>query len=158
MAKVGLIRVDSRLIHGQVITKWLTYSKANRIIVVDNELSKDSFMADIYAISAPSGIDVEILSIKDFIKSWKSNQCGDGILLILIKEVSTIYDLYKLGFSMRHVQLGGLPSGPDKKAIYKSVYLSKNEIQKLKEMAEEGIYIDMQVIPEDTKADFIKMI
>ena len=43
--EIGLIRVDSRLIHGQVITKWLNYSKANVIVVVDDELSKDSFMS-----------------------------------------------------------------------------------------------------------------
>lgn len=46
--EIGLIRVDSRLIHGQVITKWLNYSKANVIVVVDDELSKDSFMSEIY--------------------------------------------------------------------------------------------------------------
>lgn len=46
--EIGLIRVDSRLIHGQLITKWLNYSKANVIVVVDDELSKDSFMSEIY--------------------------------------------------------------------------------------------------------------
>ena len=67
--EIGLIRVDSRLIHGQVITKWLNYSKANVIVVVDDELSKDSFMSEIYTASAPNGIVVEILSIVDFMKN-----------------------------------------------------------------------------------------
>ena len=60
--EIGLIRVDSRLIHGQVITKWFNYSKANVIVVVDDELSKDSFMSDIFKASAPIGIFVNDLS------------------------------------------------------------------------------------------------
>ena len=40
MAKISLIRADFRLIHGQVITKWLKQSNANRIIIIDDALSK----------------------------------------------------------------------------------------------------------------------
>lgn len=93
--KVGLLRVDSRLIHGQVITKWLNYSKANVIVVVNDELSKDSFMADIYTASAPTGIDVLILSVDDFMNSIENNNFEGKTLLILTKDVETVFDLYK---------------------------------------------------------------
>jgi len=55
MAKISLIRLDSRLIHGQVITKWVKIAKANRIIIVDDELAQDDFMVMIYAAAAPKG-------------------------------------------------------------------------------------------------------
>ena len=42
---VKLTRIDYRLIHGQVITKWTNKAAANRIIVVNDELAKDKFMA-----------------------------------------------------------------------------------------------------------------
>ena len=32
------------------------------------------------------------------------------------------------------------------------------EINKLRDIANSGVYIDMQVIPEDTKSDLMKMI
>ena len=82
--EIGLIRVDSRLIHGQVITKWLNYSKANVIVVVDDELSKDSFMSEIYKASAPNGIIVEILSIDDFMKNTGTHKYSNKRLLILL--------------------------------------------------------------------------
>ena len=40
MSKIVLTRVDSRLIHGQVVTKWLQQSGANEILVVSDELEK----------------------------------------------------------------------------------------------------------------------
>lgn len=156
--EIGLIRVDSRLIHGQVITKWLNYSKANVIVVVDDELSKDSFMSEIYKASAPNGIIVEILSIDDFMKNTGTHKYSNKRLLILLKNIETVYELYLRQFKMEHIQLGGLPSGVGKKAIYKAIFLNEEEINKLRDIANSGVYIDMQVIPEDTKSDLMKMI
>ena len=156
--EIGLIRVDSRLIHGQVITKWLNYSKANVIVVVDDELSKDSFMSEIYTASAPNGIVVEILSIDDFMKNTVTHKYSNKRLLILLKNIETVYELYLRQFKMKHIQLGGLPSGVGKKAIYTAIYINEEEINKLRDIANSGVYIDMQVIPEDTKSDLMKMI
>ena len=46
MAEIKLFRIDSRLIHGQIITKWLKVSKADKIVVVDGTLAADDFMKD----------------------------------------------------------------------------------------------------------------
>lgn len=48
MAEIKLFRIDSRLIHGQIITKWLKVSKADKIVVVDGTLAADDFMKEIY--------------------------------------------------------------------------------------------------------------
>ncbi len=49
MSKIVLSRVDSRLIHGQVVTKWLQQSAANEIVVVSDELEQDEFLQSILA-------------------------------------------------------------------------------------------------------------
>lgn len=158
MAEIGLIRVDSRLIHGQVITKWLTYAKANRIIVVDDQLASDSFMSKIYANSAPKDIQVQILNLSDFNQIWQNQQLGQGVVLILFKDIATLYQVFKQGFPLKIVQLGGLPGGFGKEKIYKAISLTPTEKQQLIEIANAGNKIEMQVIPEDSKADFMKII
>lgn len=157
MAEINLIRVDSRLIHGQVITKWLRVTKANRIIIVDNQLAEDEFMGDIYAAAAPRNISVEITSVKQFMAEWKKNKLGEGIILLLLKDVQTSYILFKEGFPMEHLQLGGLPTGPGRTPIYKAIALDSQDIHQLKEMSSSGIYIDLHVIPEESKAEFNKL-
>ena len=42
---IKLIRVDERLIHGQVVTQWLNKSEANKIIIVDQFLSTNDFLS-----------------------------------------------------------------------------------------------------------------
>ena len=44
MKKASFARVDERLIHGQVMTSWLNYTGANKIIVIDDVTANDSFL------------------------------------------------------------------------------------------------------------------
>lgn len=61
MANIVLCRIDSRLIHGQVVTKWVGQSQANRIAVVSDELDADPFMKNIYLMAAPPNIKSGLL-------------------------------------------------------------------------------------------------
>ena len=58
MAEIKLFRIDSRLIHGQIITKWLKVSKADKIFVVDGTLAAEDFMNEIYIAAVPKGVSV----------------------------------------------------------------------------------------------------
>lgn len=61
MAEVQIARIDYRLIHGQVVTKWMKAYPAKRIVIVDSELAQDDFMADIYMMAAPAGTKVDVV-------------------------------------------------------------------------------------------------
>ncbi len=71
MANIVLCRIDSRLIHGQVVTKWVGQSQANRIAVVSDELDADPFMKNIYLMAAPPNIKVDCFSNQSFAAAWK---------------------------------------------------------------------------------------
>lgn len=85
MANITLTRIDSRLIHGQVIVKWSRIANGNRIVIVDDELEKDSFMVDIYQMAAPSGMSVEIYSTTRAAEEFKKDKMGEGKILLLLE-------------------------------------------------------------------------
>lgn len=58
---IELTRVDFRLIHGQVITRWLTQCQINEIVTIDNELAKDLFMQEVFKMAAPKGVKITIV-------------------------------------------------------------------------------------------------
>ena len=72
MSKIVLTRVDSRLIHGQVVTKWLQQSGANEILVVSDELEQDEFLQSIYLMAA--GVSVVIKGIESAKEYWESQE------------------------------------------------------------------------------------
>ena len=47
MATLSLVRIDHRLIHGQVMTMWSKEYVVDHIMCVDDPLSKDDFMKQI---------------------------------------------------------------------------------------------------------------
>src|SRR5699024_8723043 len=113
MAKIQMVRIDSRLIHGQVITKWLRQTNANRIVIINDALANDDFMKDIYEMAAPSNISVDIYSIDYAANYWKENEMGEGNLFILFKDIKTVYEVIEKGLPINEIQIGGLGSGPE---------------------------------------------
>ena len=110
MAKITLVRVDHRLIHGQVITKWVKIAQAQKIIIVDDFLGQDEFMADIYRMAAPSGVEVAILTAEDAGQAFQNNTLGDKNIFILFKNVDMANKAYKAGLKYEKIQLGGISS------------------------------------------------
>ena len=149
MADIQLIRADFRLIHGQVITKWLKQTGANKILIVDDELSKDVFMAEIYTMSAPPGIDVIIKSVDDAVASYKEENLGSGKLFVLFKNVDMIYDAYKKGFPFKELQIGGLGAGPGRKVVFGPITMDKVDGDRLTEMENDGIKVYLHQVPQE---------
>lgn len=86
MAEIKLFRIDSRLIHGQIITKWLKVTQADKIVVVDEMLAADDFMKEVYVAAVPKGISVDIYDTDQSnggmgtepVWRWKSASSGQG--------------------------------------------------------------------------------
>ena len=84
MGNLVLTRIDSRLIHGQVMTKWVNQVQANKIIVVSDELANDEFMRSIYLMSAPAGIEVVCLTEVQAVEEYQKDVFGNGNVLLLL--------------------------------------------------------------------------
>ncbi|ADO50052.1 PTS system mannose/fructose/N-acetylgalactosamine-transporter subunit IIB [[Enterobacter] lignolyticus] len=149
MANIVLCRIDSRLIHGQVVTKWVGQSQANRIAVVSDELDADPFMKNIYLMAAPPNIKVDCYSNESFAAAWKENQLGDGSVLVLLPSLSAMQDVVTLGFEVKSIQVGGLGGGPNRKAVFQNITLDEKDVGILNALKSRGIQVFFQTIPED---------
>ena len=56
------VRIDERLIHGQVAMVWTNTVGASRIIVANDEAVKDDMIIAALKISKPAGVKLSILS------------------------------------------------------------------------------------------------
>ncbi len=155
MAEIKLVRVDFRLIHGQIIIKWRKVFQTNKIIVIDNILAADEFMARIYASAAPADVVVKVYSEDRAMRIWEKNQFGDGKVMILFKDIETCCRMIEMGMEINEVQLGGVPHGNDKKVIMKAVSLNSTEMNMIQSIHDtHGVDISIQVVPENSKMEF----
>ena len=155
--KINLCRVDERLIHGQVMTAWVKKCWIKKIILVDDELASDDFMKEVLALSAPSGVKVEVRSVEDTLQTINSSDSDESTLL-LFKEVKFAYELYKVGYDLKELNIGNIGSSPIRKAITNQVYMSEEEKAMCREMNDKGVYVYIQKLPQDSQVDVMTKI
>lgn len=153
MGKIVLTRVDSRLIHGQVMTKWVNQVQANKIVIVSDELANDEFMKSIYLLSAPAGITVDCLTAVDAVKSYQDDFFGEGRILLLLPSLQMLESIFTAGVKVDSVQVGGLGGGPSRKVVFQNITLDDTDAKICEDLSAQGVSIVFQTIPEDAPQD-----
>lgn len=154
---ISLVRVDERLIHGQVMTAWVKSCWIKKIILVDDELARDDFMKEVLALSAPSGVRVEVRNVEDTLAAI-NNSTSEESTLLLFKEIKYAYNLYRSGYKFDELDIGNIGSSSIRKAITREVYMSEEEKNMCREMHENGIYVYIQKLPQDLQVDVMTKI
>lgn len=159
MSKIVLARVDSRLIHGQVVTKWLQQSAANEIIVVSDELEQDEFLQSIYLMAAPPGVEVIIKGTETVKEYWENEAAAkNSKVLFLVPDLMTLREMVEVGVVKEAIQVGGLGGGPSRKNVVKNINLSEEDVEILEGLLAKNMEVYFQAIPEETPVPIQKLI
>lgn len=145
---IELTRVDFRLIHGQVITRWLTQCNINEIVTIDTALSQDAFMQEVFKMAAPKGVKIQIVSTEDAVKLQQAGAFEQKRVMILFKSVQELSKAVNEGLSLSEVQIGGLGGGPGRKAVNNAITLDRTDADLLLALEAKGINIYFQTTPD----------
>jgi len=156
MGKIQLSRVDDRLIHGQVMTKWSKGLGINAIYIVDNDVAKDDFMKQIYISSGSrSGLVIKVLSTTEVNTYWKDKQFEDFKVLLLFKTIQSVIETVNLGLPIDVLNIGGVSKKKDTQMVISSVNVSEQEIDYLAQLSEKsGVDVFFQMIPDSNRVNF----
>jgi PTS system mannose-specific IIB component len=149
----GLVRIDDRLIHGQVIAVWVKYKKFTRIQIVDDVVAADSFMVDVLRLAAPRGLDVIAETLEKSVESLNENQSPETTM-ILMKSPMTAKRLYEAGITFDALNIGGMGMGPGRKNVFKNTAISKEEYQVLKSLEDEEVKVTFLSVPGEKSKNF----
>ena len=145
MGKLNMVRVDYRMVHGQIVAKWIKFRPVDRLILADDSLVDDPFMGDIYRLAVPDR-EVDIVKLGDV--QTAIDRKNDTVLLIF-KDVASAYTVYKNGLQLPELNVGAVQNSAQRKAVVQGVALTVEEYEKLSEMKAEGVNVFLQPIPEN---------
>ena len=147
--KIVMCRVDERLVHGQVIASWSKILSIRQILVIDDQLAKDSFMGTVLAMAAPSGVKVELVSVDEAVRRIQKDGTQDGVnTMLLFKGPQCALALVEKGVEIRELNMG---SGPSRKAISRNVYASASEVEIFKKLLDMGIDVYLQMVQQESR-------
>lgn len=149
MENIALVRVDSRLLHGQVVTRWIGNRDCKHIIIADDELASDPFMSQVFLLAAPKGVKVDMIEIRALMECEID---PEEHVIILFKSIKNLMKAVSLGFTCDKVQIGGLGGAPGRKVVLKNITLTEAEVSDLEQIQNEhGIEVYLQIVPDDGK-------
>lgn len=151
MAEIALARVDARMIHGAVVSTWVPYARAEVLLAVDDETSKDEFICTIMK-NCALNVRSEVLSVEKLVELWNSGRLKNRRVLIVFKSIEMAYKAYSQGFKFDALQLGYMIAGKDNTIICDEknvVRVSKTDIAMLRELHQDNnVHIYMQYSPQ----------
>lgn len=114
---IKLLRVDHRLLHGQVAFSWTAALGTDCILIANDEIISDELKMTAIKIAKPSGVKLVIKNIEDSIKALNSGVTDKYKLFIVVNSIKDAYRIAKDVDAITSVNLGGIKSTPEAKQI-----------------------------------------
>ena len=115
-----LVRVDDRLIHGQVVVGWGQVLNPDLFVIVDDDVAQNEWEQEIYRM---------------------------GVLTTQEVEFTSLTRLCEAAPTIRQVNLGGVHHERDRRLHLPYLFLDDTEVDQLLALAERGLEISAQDLP-----------
>lgn len=149
---IVLLRVDERLIHGQVVVGWGGHLRPDRYVVVDGGLAGSEWEQELYALGVPEGVDVEFLApaeAREQLPGWRKSELRS---VLLARNLETILELSEGGaLTGEHLNLGGLHLRTGREEVLPYLFLDDSDRKTLVLLSDGGMEISAQDLPGSPK-------
>lgn len=154
---IFLVRVDSRLVHGQIIEAWVPYLGAECIIVVNDEVAGDLFRETVIRMAVPREVDVIIHSVEEFARSGYELQQGERKTIILFASLSDVIRAFHMGFRFPRINIGNIYTENYVCQLSSCVQLSEEDIENLRFLIKNGVEIELRRVPRDKPKNVLEL-
>ena len=144
---IVLVRVDDRLIHGQVVVGWGQALGANHIVLVDDAISANEWERDIYRMGVPPNMAVEFASVDDAARRIAEWEQASRRSILVLNDVAAAVHLCRLAPQVKRVNLGGVHQGPGRRRRLSYVFMTDAEACELSDLAARGVEVTAQDVP-----------
>jgi PTS system mannose-specific IIB component len=147
---IVLVRVDNRLLHGQILEAWIPRLRAERVIVADDEAADSPLAQAAMCLCIPPEISVDIQPVRDI--DYPKLAADPKRSLVLLREVSDLSRAHASGLSARLapvVNVGNVHFSSGRHPVTPSVFLSGGEVRALRTLAGEGFSVEARAIPAE---------
>jgi D-glucosaminate PTS system EIIB component len=149
-----LVRVDDRLIHGQVVAIWLKTLGARRILIVDDRTAHDDFLREVLELAAPAGTDVEIHDLASGTSRVRDAAADQEPVFVLVRTPLTALRLREAGIEFPVLNVGGIAAGPTRKPLYRNISASADELEAMRQLERMGTRVELRIVESDRPVMF----
>ena len=149
-----LVRVDDRLIHGQVVALWLKVLGAQRIVIVDDKTARDDFLREILELAAPPGVPVEVHDVEQGGMRVRELIADPELVFVIMRSPITAVRLREAGVEFPLLNVGGMGAGPGRRQVYRNISASAEELEAMRRLEAMGTRVELRIVESDRPVMF----
>lgn len=146
---IVLVRIDNRLIHGQVLESWVPYTQADCIVVASGQAAGNPLQRMLMQASVPSAIRVVIGDLHEVAKLLVAGELDSRRVLLLLASAADALELHHRGVPFAELNLGNMHGGEGKARLSCTIALDPADIADLEALEADGVRIASRCIPSD---------
>ena len=151
-----LVRVDNRLIHGQILEAWVPYTQASCLVIADDDVASDLFRETVIRMAVPRDIDVVISTVADFARSHSFNEHSGAKTILLFSSIDSARKAMDLGFCFDRLNVGNVYTDQAGVRCTRSIHFTDHDIDNILHMICEGVRVELRCVPNDKSLDFLE--
>lgn len=161
---IPLIRLDERMIHGQVAIKWSRHLSVDRIVVVNDKAASNSIIKESLMMAAPATAKTAIKGVEDSIKLLNDPRGASHKMLVIVSNPDDLLKIIQNVPDIPLVNVGNYGrvaskvNGEERKTYRRNLYAYDSEVAVLKKVIATGIKCVYQTIPDDAPEDLAKVL
>ena len=143
------VRIDNRLVHGQVIEAWLPYCGAQTLIVVNDDLARDSLRQEIMSLAIPRAVDSAFVTVDQLVSGESPLAAQRDSTLLLFASCLDVRRAVEKGLRLSQLNIGNLHYSKGKRQLSPSVALGADDESCLRFLMGQGVELDFRCVPND---------
>lgn len=148
---IKLVRLDYRLLHGQVVFSWTQNIGAERIVVVDDEAANDELKKTALKLSKPTGVRLNIFTLQQALGKMKKIEALDENIMMIFGNTATLQKFCEDYPAIKEINYGGVANKDGAKQYAAAIFLNEAEQKDTKKILDQGIHIFIQQTPGHKK-------
>jgi mannose/fructose/N-acetylgalactosamine-specific phosphotransferase system component IIB len=148
---IALVRVDNRLVHGQVLEAWLPALDAQGILVADDEAAGNVLARSAMGLAIPPGVSFVVLRLEAAAELLRPGGKGPQAsrTLVLLRDVRDAVLLHERGVLMPRLNIGNIHFATGRRQVSASVFLDERELSQLEQLGRAGTQVELRAVPSE---------
>ncbi|AIR07209.1 PTS mannose transporter subunit IIAB [Cedecea neteri] len=155
---IGLARIDDRLIHGQVATRWTKETNVTRIIVVSDEVAADTVRKTLLTQVAPPGVTAHVVDVAKMIRVYNNPKYAGDRVMLLFTNPTDVERIVEGGVKITSVNIGGMAFRQGKTQVNNAISVDEKDIEAFKKLNDRGIELEARKVSTDQKLKMMDLI
>ena len=155
---IAAVRIDTRLLHGQVATAWTKQIAPNRIIVVSDGVAHDELRKTMIEQAAPPGVPANVVPISKMVEVAKDPRFGATKAFLLFETPQDLLKCIEGGVDIKKVNIGSMAHSVGKVVVTNAIAMGEDDVKTLEELKAKGVELEARKVPSDSSEDIDAML